>query len=260
MLEPNAFDGYDGQKAVFPLDVLRPGEAVVYPLRVSLIPHLDASSLLNGLSSGGSPEDKYDETLPSVELLSSTGQRELEVRPAYELEKVEFHVADESDALEATRPMNEKDLLQVNKSCECGSCPLLFWHSRNGHWLRAREFLTDARGPAQVRTITFAVPAGVDAFRIDENAGEVTTMTGVDIVVRSATGRVTSHRLIRDSSITVRSGSAFMSDLRAFASPNARLSLRLRGYYVPQTAVVCPYVFPLPKQLIEQFATSEPAR
>jgi hypothetical protein len=229
-LRKSAVQPVDSQ---FPIDVLKPGEAVVYPLSISLIPHLEASSLLMGSAERVKEywrDDSFDESAQTVMILSSVGQQTLRVSPSFMLDHVSFHVEDEDQQRSETRAMATKDLLQVSQTCECGSCPLLLMRSRKGKWIRARELLSRANARAKEGTFEVNIPFGIDEIMIAENPGETTLLRYLTVTEKRSDGVSRTHDVLFQRSANVAYSVPMHLDLRPFHQPGSQLTLSGAGY------------------------------
>ena len=244
------------ERTAFPLSILRPGEAVVYPLSISLVPHLEVTSLYPGAAARIDESWSQDQLRAGgTTLLSSVGQQEITLQPSLELQGVNFRVEDEPTILEERRGIATQDRLYINNTCECGSCPLLLVRGRDGSWIRTREFLTYADSPQRAARFDIAVPEGIDEVMIAENPGETAYIRGLTVAVEGRGGVEETH-VIEAHELTVTVNQPYVVDLTPYRHPGANLRIQGEGYYIVHTDVICPLVFPLPNRWVQDVASA----
>lgn len=250
----------EAERARFPLNILRPHETVVYPLSISLIPHLEATSMFPGAAEYLKErwsQDQLEDT--QATLVSTVGQQEVHLRPSFELERVTFHVEDESAVLKESRGIATRDRLHVSKSCECGSCPLVKVRRRDGSWIRTREILTYADARHRTEQFDIGVADGIHEFMIAENPGETAFIRNLTVDMELPGGRKVSHQL-EPGEVIVTFEKPYIIDLKPYRCSGGNLRIRGKGYYLMYADVICPFVFPLPSRWVQTVAGADRQR
>ena len=246
------------ETASLPIRMLKPGEALVLPLSISLVPHLEASSYTFESQSAETKywsQNEFDGTV--VKIFGTGGQKTIELRPSYELQRVTFRVRGEDEIQEETRGISDRERLYVNNTCECGSCPLVFMRARSSTWVRTQEILSGARGLARSSDFEFQVPDGIEEVRLAENPGEYSSIRDITIISKLAGERGAQSLNLELPETRVTADHPLSIDIRRFRREGAALYVRGRGYYIPETDAICPFVFPLPRRWIESAMSAE---
>lgn len=253
---------YDWQEKLiqFPIDFLKPNESIILPLDVELVSEQYASGYIYESNRDKSRIDVLSNGFPihnneNAGTYKAQGVQKdhtpepIDVGSALEVKSVQFIVDGEKKLREYSREFDKDNLIYVNDTCECGSCPVLLGQNNNGAWRRLREMISNNKEAKNVGTFSYKVPSSAIKFKIEEFKGETSYFSEIGLVIINSNGTFYEEMIKsnkKKSGIAIVTyGNPYIVDLSKIHrkyDPISEISIIGSGYYTTKSKTICPPV------------------
>ena len=265
----------------FPIDILKKDESIVFPLEMMMVTpeyasgyiyESDGDDVVKLLKKGGVVDsgdgniykailnEKKRVIMPVKEKGALFSEKEkffygktlynqsIGIGSNYKIKYISFRVDGDNEKKTYRRDFSPENLIYVNDTCECGSCPLLFAENQQGQWRRLREIISEYRDKNNEGRFEYLLPLSAKSIKIKEVDGETSYFRDMAVLVKTKNNNETAHYM--DNYITVTSDTSLLidlSDIKIKYTANEIVSIKLAGYgyYQSKSKEICPRVLNL---------------